>query len=107
MLFVLTSAGPDAPTNLLSLRVDGSVDRTQDHNIYVMGHLVNKDATISTVFIGFDVPKQGKAIGVFECMKSVVEKILPWDVCLQLLSSLVTDGEELNFGSRSGLHVRY
>lgn len=90
----------------LSLRVDGSVDRTQDHNIYVMGHLVNKDATVSTAFIGFEVPKQCKSLGYFECMKRVVEKILPWQLCIRLLSSIVTDGEELNMGRKSGLHVR-
>jgi hypothetical protein len=90
----------------LSIRVDGSVDRTQDHNVYVMGHLVNKDTTVSLVFIGFGVPKDRKAEGYFECVKCVVEKILPWESFLPLISSIVTDGEELNLGCNTGLHVR-
>lgn len=42
----------------LSLRVDGSVDRTQEHNIYVLVNAVNRDASMSTYFLGFSVPKE-------------------------------------------------
>ncbi len=91
----------------LSLIMDGSLDRTQGHNIYVMGHMVNKDASVSTVFIGFDVPQEGKAIGVVNCIKSVVAKILPWILCLNLISSIVTDGEKPNLRNTEGIHARF
>lgn len=72
-----------------------------------MGHMVNKDASVSTVFMGFDVPQKSKAVGVFSCIKSVITKIIPWLLCLNLISSLVTDGERLNLGHRSGIHARF
>lgn len=91
----------------LSLRVDGSVDRTQDHNVYLMGHVVHKNATVSNVFIGFQIPQRGKSLGYFECMKKIVNNIWNWEQCLALVTSLVTDGEPLNTGSEQGLWARF
>lgn len=90
----------------LSLRVDGSVDRMQHHNIYVLANVIYKDTSMSTVFLGFKVPKDGKALAYFESVKEVIGDILPWEEFLLLMSSIVTDGENLNSGDENGLWVR-
>ena len=54
------------------LRIDASVDRTQCHNVFVMGNVVHKNARVSTIFIGFDVPKEGKSLGYYECAKALL-----------------------------------
>lgn len=46
-----------------------------------MGHMGNKDSSVLTVFMGFDVLQEGKALGVLKCIKNVIMKILPWALC--------------------------
>lgn len=88
----------------ISLRVDGSTDRTRDHNIYVMAHLVSNDLSVSTFFLGFSVPQSGgNAISYFEAIKKSVTNILPWEQLFSRITSLVTDGESLNTGNQNGL----
>ncbi len=87
----------------VSLRLDGSVDRTAEHNVYVMGHIIHKDTTVSTLFIGFDVPKNGDVAGYLQCLEEIITKVLPWDDFFELITSLVTDGEGLNMGRINGL----
>lgn len=60
-----------------SLRFDGSVDRTQKHNVFVMIQVVKSDATLETLCIGFDIPKKKGAVGYLECIKTVASKVLP------------------------------
>lgn len=86
-----------------SLRIDGSVDRTQKHNVFVMTQIVKKDGSIGTLCIGFDVPKTNGALGYLQCLKNIVNKLLPWDHFFMLISSIVTDGENLNMGHLNGL----
>ncbi len=95
----------------LSVRADGSVDRTQDHNVFVLGNLIHKDGKMETVFLGFGIPENEEseddcAAAYFQCIKTVITKIMPWAEFLKLMSSLVTDGEPLNTGSRNGLWAR-
>lgn len=102
----------------LSLRVDGSVDRTQDHNIYVLANVVHKNGTMDTSFIGFDIPKavplmpNGKpekfapSLEYYNCVKSIANNVVSWDDFIKLISSLVTDGETLNTGNEHGLWAR-
>lgn len=95
----------------LSVRADGSVDRTQDHNVFVLANIINKDAKMITVFLGFDIPENEEdeddgAAAYFQCMKTVITNIMPWQEFLKLMSSLVTDGEPLNTGSNNGLWAR-
>lgn len=87
----------------VSLRIDGSVDRTGLHNIYVMAHIMTCELTTSTVFIGFGVPKTSGVEGYYQCLKSVVEQLLPWNEFFNLVTSIVTDGEPLNTGRLNGL----
>lgn len=77
-----------------------------DHNIFVMANIVKADATLSTIFLGFGAPKYCKATGYFECVKSVITDIIPWQEFLKLMTSLVTDGESLNTGKFNGLFVK-
>lgn len=89
----------------ISIRLDGSVDRTQEHNVYTMAQIVNRDATTSTLFLGFGVPKSGNGQHYFDCLKSVTKDI-EWNDLFPLVSSAVTDGEYLNSGHISGLCTR-
>lgn len=66
----------------ISLRIDGYVDRTQEHNIYVyvMAHLVAADLLV----LGFSVPKNGgNATSYFQTAKDSVTSILPWHTSFQ------------------------
>lgn len=97
----------------ISLRVDGSVDITQDHNLYVMANIVTKDTKMKTIFLGFSVPENEEnkddgtaAAAYFECIKTLVNKIIPWEQFLKLTTLFVTDGESLNSGSVNGLWER-
>jgi hypothetical protein len=89
----------------VSLRFDGSVDRTQKHNVFVMAQIVKDDveASIVTVYLGFDTPKSKGAIGYLNCLKRITKKFLPWKDFLALITSVVTDGESLNLGRLNGL----
>lgn len=72
----------------VSLRFDGSVDRTKRHNVFVMVQVVTKDATMC---LGLDIPKTKGAIGCLYYLKKITRKILPWEDLFELMSSLVTD----------------
>lgn len=87
----------------ISLRVDGSVDRTQKHNVFAMVQIVKRDATLATLCLGFDVPKNPGAAGYVQCLKNIVKNVLPWDEFFALIISIVTDGESLNTGHLNGL----
>lgn len=81
----------------LSIRVDGSVDRTQDHNVFVLVNLVNRDGVMETVFLGFSIPENEEvendgAAAYLKCIKTVVKNVLPWEDFLKLSTSLITDG---------------
>lgn len=67
---------------------DGSVDRTQKHNVFAMAHVIKKDGTSETVCLGFDIPKTKGALGYLICLMKVVSKFLPWDVFFSLVTSL-------------------
>lgn len=86
-----------------SLRVDGSVDRMQKHNIHVLLHVVFNDGTLSTFFLGFDIPEGSKADAYYEIVKKIAGKILPWNELIAMIISLVTDGEPNNTGHLTGL----
>lgn len=90
----------------VSLRLDASVDRTLNHYVYVMAHIIKQDATTSTLFIGFSEPKTGGADAYVQCLKDVVKQILPWDTVFKVVTSIVTDGEPLNTGRLNGLVAR-
>lgn len=87
----------------MSLRLDGSVDRTQIHNVHVIAHIVKADATTTTLFLGFGVPKTDDAEAYFQCLKDVIKIFMPWNEFFNLVTSVVTDGEPKNTGPFNGL----
>lgn len=87
----------------VSLRLDGSVDRSGLHNIYVMAHILKRDLTTKTLFMGFGVPDTNRVNRYLQCLKTVVQDIIPWDEFFSFVTSVVTDGEPLNMGRLNGL----
>lgn len=90
----------------ISLRLDGSVDRTQKHNVYVMANIVDKDTSNYNIFIGFDIPEDGTAAALHQILKVIVAKIMPWEEFFKLVSSIVADGEPINQAKYKGLCAR-
>lgn len=60
----------------LSLRVDGSVDRTQVDNIHVLAKIITTNGDSELVFIGFKEPIQKGAIGYYEVIKSLIQELM-------------------------------
>lgn len=90
----------------ISLRIDGSVDRIQKHNVYVLIHVITDVGEIKTFFVGFDIPVGNSALSYQIVTRKIVNDILPWDLLLSICTSLVTDGERKNTGHLSGLWQR-
>lgn len=90
----------------ISLRIDGSVDRMQKHNVYVLMHVVNGDGKMKTFFLGFDVPKGNSALSYHLAIKNITAEVLPWDFLLSMTTSLATDGEKKMTGHLHGLWQR-
>ncbi|KAJ6639196.1 Calsenilin [Pseudolycoriella hygida] len=63
----------------ISLRLDGSTDSMQEHNIYTMAQVVNKDAAVSPVFLGFGTPKKDDGPHYLQCIKTVPNAIIQWE----------------------------
>lgn len=87
----------------ISLRVDGSVDRTQVDNIHVMAKIITKNGDSELVFIGFKEPIQKGVIGYYEVIKSTIQELMPFEDLLSILSSIATDGASVNIGQKNGL----
>lgn len=90
----------------ISLRIDGSVDRMQKHNVYVLIHIVTNIGELKTYFLGFDIPVGNSALSYQIVTKQIATNILPWDRLLSMTTSLVTDGEIKNTGYINGLWER-
>lgn len=54
----------------------------------------------------FDIPESGKALPYYNCVKKLDGKILHCNEFLPLITSIVTDGENLNFADKKGRCVR-
>lgn len=92
----------------LSLRVDGSVDRTNIDKIYVLAKLINEDGNLESIFVGVGQQTQRKAEGLHLAVKNTIESIGAgfYEICLKKMSSFVTDGAEINKGDKKGLWKR-
>lgn len=88
----------------ISLRVDGSVDFTQIDKIYVMAKVINFNGSAELLFIGVGKQTQRKAIGlknaVMEAIKATIEDPKYF---MGKVSSLCTDGTNVNTGERTSL----
>lgn len=90
----------------VSLRLDGSTDSTQQHNVFAMAQVVDKDATCANLFLGFGTPKDSGGSHYLRCLQDIPTKILSWEELFSLVSSAVTDVESLNSGHLTGLCTR-
>lgn len=91
----------------LSLRVDGSVDRTQKDKIYILAKIVSSDGNSELIFLGVGEQKRAKAVGLLETVLSCIEEHFGVEFLnesiLRKISSMCTDGTNLNSGERGGL----
>ena len=90
----------------LSIRCDGSVDRTQIDKMYVMAKIVTKNGTEEQYFLGASEPSSRGAKGVLEAVEEACRETVGSDAANHIFlhaSSLVTDGASVNTGERSGL----
>lgn len=89
----------------LSLRADGSVDRTNQDKIYVLAKIINSEGTQETIFLGMGAQSQRGAAGLFNAIKEIINTAGEnlYMKLLKKMSSIVTDGASVNIGERSGL----
>lgn len=89
----------------ISLRVDGSIDRTSIDKIYVLGKIVNAEGKIETLFLGVDQQEERGAKGLYATIEKIMNKHESnmWDKLLRKMSSFVTDGASINVGEHKGL----
>lgn len=90
----------------ISLRIDGSIDFTHMDKIYVLGKLINLDGSSELVFIGISEQTQRQAAGLMLAVKEALKAMVD-DPKLFLckVSSVCTDGTNLNTGQRNSLWV--
>lgn len=88
-----------------SMRVDGSVDRSNIDKIYILGKIVNQQGELQILFMGIAIQKERFAKGLHKALKTRINEIGPnfYDTCIQKLSSFVTDGANVNVGEVNGL----
>src|SRR6218665_3889517 len=88
----------------LSLRLNGSVDRTQVDKIYVLVKCIDQCGNVGEIFLGASEPEKRGAVGVLHAMKEAIvtnfgQRGLE---LLKLKTSVVTDGASINTGERKG-----
>lgn len=89
----------------VSLRCDGSVDRTNIDKIYVLAKIVTKHGNLETIFIGTAAKTERQAEGLMNAVKRTISSHGNefYQIMLQKISSFVTDGAPENVGSHKAL----
>jgi hypothetical protein len=90
----------------LSLRCDGSVDRTQIDKLYVMIKALDANGEEHLYFLGADEPDERGSKGMCAALQTACNKtigVAGFDSLLVKTSSIVTDGATANTGSKGGL----
>lgn len=92
----------------LSLRCDGSVDRTNIDKIYILAKLINADGKLESLFLGVGQQSSRGADGLYETLKTTIDSISPrfYETVVKKMSSFVTDGASINRGDKTGLWTR-
>lgn len=93
----------------LSLRCDGSIDRSQIDKIYVLGKIVNPKGELELLFLGVGEQKKQGAAGLLDAVLSAIEDNFNRETLITVLkkmSSVCTDGARINTGEGSGLWMR-
>ena len=89
----------------LSIRLDGSVDRTQIDKMYVLAKVINLSGDAEQMFLGVAEPQTRGAVGVLDAVKQGLRFSFGENatVLLELASSIVTDGASVNVGEKAGV----
>lgn len=89
-----------------SIRIDGSVDRTQIDKIYIMAKIISKEGELELLLLGVGEQTERKSIGLMNTVKKTIIDNCGHDIytlVMQIISSICTDGTNLNSGDRNGL----
>lgn len=91
----------------VSLRVDGSVDRTNLDKIYVLAKVVNRHGVLENIFIGVGEQTERFATGLHQAVIRTINRVHEnlYETCVKKMSSFVTDGASVNTGEHKGLWV--
>lgn len=90
----------------MSLRIDGSIDRSQIDKIYVLAKIVNSEGQLELIFLGMAEQTQRGAVGLLAATIAAIENNFGSvfaEVVLKKISSICTDGANVNIGERGGL----
>lgn len=89
----------------ISLRADGSIDRTCIDKIYVLAKVVNTEGKLETLFLGVGEHEERGANGLYRTIEEIINKHGNnlWNKLLRKISSIVTDGASINVGEHNGL----
>ena len=87
----------------LSLRCDGSVDRRRIDNCHVIAKIINQEGKLEVLFLGLAEPKYRGTQGYVQAVKDAVSKTSNWKSVAEKMTSLVTDGTNLNTGHKKSL----
>lgn len=88
----------------LSLRADGSTDRTNTEKVFVLAKIVNEKGIMETLFFGavrHDDCAKGLLNGMEKAIDSHGDKL--FQTVLKIMSSFATDGASVNVGNQNGL----
>lgn len=89
-----------------SIRMDGSVDRTQIDKIYIMLKIINANGMMELLFLGIGQQKKRRVAGMMEAVTEGILENMSMDlytVLMRKISSICTDGTNLNLGEKGGL----
>lgn len=90
----------------ISLRIDGSVDSTQVDKIYVMAKIINSNGKLELLFIGIAQQIERKAVGLTKATLDAIDAMMGSEnrkKFLKCVSSVCTDGTNVNTGDRNSL----
>lgn len=91
----------------LSLRVDGSIDRAHIDKIYVLAKIVTIDGCSELLFFGVKEQVERLATGLLKTALGAIEeqfgRVFLEDVILKKISSICTDGTNVNSGEKGGI----
>ena len=87
----------------LSLRCDGSVDRRRIDNCHVIAKIINQEGKLEVLFLGLAEPKDRGTQGYVQAVKDAVSITSNWKSVAEKMTSLVTDGTNLNTGHKKSL----
>lgn len=91
------------PAIAFSIRIDGSIDRTQIDKMYSMLKIVTQTGEIELYFFGIGHQTGRGAIGLFRASKNGIIDNIGEDMyknIIRKLSSICTDGTNVNSGEK-------